>query len=179
MESKWYVFQVRPNTETKAAQFIKTNLQACNIGNNLIDCQIPLQKVWVLRNGKKESVNKKIYPGYIMLHIKLDEDFSFVFNIILGVKDVRKSLGTISSDEVSAMLQQVEKGKDVQEDVQMFSVGDTVMVHDGGVNGGGFDGFSGAIQKIDRDKKIVTITISILGRETTVDLAFAQVRIAN
>ena len=184
MNSNWYVLQVRANSEAKAAKLIRENLAAHKYADHLLDLKIPSQKVSAVRKGKKVEVEKKMYPGYIMLQIKeTAEFFESVCNVILGTENVKKFLGSsnkpspISEEERTTLLQQVEKGKSMQEDMPAFSVGDRVVVRDDGAGGGGFDGFSGEIHKVDKEREMVSITINILGRETTVDLHYNLVKI--
>ena len=171
MKSNWYVLQVRANSEAKTAKLILDNLASHKQSKNLLDLKIPSQKVSTVKKGKKIEIEKKMYPGYIMLKINDDKlFFESVCNVILGTENVKKFLGSgnkpvaISEEESATLLQQVEKGKNAQEDDITFFVGDTVVVCDGGAGGGGFDGFSGEIQKVDNEKQVVSIAINILGR---------------
>ena len=184
MKSNWYVLQVRANSEAKTAKLIAENLLAHKHSEHLLDLKIPSQKVSTVKKGKKVEVEKKMYPGYIILQINEDESFfEPVCNIILSTENVKKFLGSnnkpaaISEEERATLLQQVEKGKSAQEDIPTFSIGDSVVVRDGGTGGGGFDGFSGAIHKVDNERQMVSITVNILGRETTVDLPFNLVKL--
>lgn len=176
MSSSWYVLYVRSNCEAKTASLIKENLQKHNKLHLLKDLKIPSQKVSMLKKGKKVDVDKKMFPGYVMLHIEEDDSFELMRNVIINTEHVKKFLGAqnkpvpISQEEARTLLKHIEEGKSAQEDKVMFSVGDRVEIRDGG-----FNGLPGEVEEIDRKSGIVKISVTIFGRSTTVELPFNHI----
>ena len=117
MSSDWYVLYVKSNCEVRALLSVKENLQKHKKLLFLKDFQIPSQRISLIKRGKRVEVDKRIYPGYIMLRIEKNEFFELVCNIITSGEYIKKFLGNnnkpvpISHDEVKRLLKQVERGK--------------------------------------------------------------------
>lgn len=176
MSSYWYVLYVRSNCEAKASSLIRDNLRKHDKLNLLKDLKIPSQKTSLVKRGKRVEVDKRLYPGYIILCIEKNESFELVRNIITNTEYIKKFLGhngkpvPISKEEANRLLQQVEKGKNVQENQVEFAIGDQVEVREGG-----FNGLPGTIEAIDKKTRIVKISVTIFGRSTTIELPIRHI----
>ena len=173
MSARWYVINVLSGYETKVVKLIKQNAekrQAVDLFENFI---VPIENTIGVKRGKKINVEKRIFPGYIMVKMELSD---LAWNIVKNTQYVGKLLGEgnkplpITEDEVQRMLRQVEDGKVAKEMKRTFEVGENVKITDGA-----FETFNGIVEEVEDEKQRMKILVSIFGRETPVDLSFNQV----
>ena len=118
LESKWYVINVLSGYENKAVRLIKENAKKKGVSELFEELIIPVENVAEYKNGKKVSAEKKIFPGYVMIKMKLND---LTWNIVKNTHYVAKLLGgnnkplSISDAEAKRVLEQVAKGKIVRE----------------------------------------------------------------
>ena len=172
----WYVIHSYAGYENKVKSNLESRISSMNIEDEIFEVVIPVEDVVEVKNGRKVTVSKKVFPGYLLVRCYLtDESWSVVRNtpgvtgfVGLGTKPTplsRKEVESILSvPEVSA--KEVKKAKPLLE----FEVGETVRVKEGP-----FADFSGQIAEINEDHLKLKVLVNIFGRETPVELEFSQV----
>lgn len=177
MESKWYVINVLSGYESKVVKLIKENALKQNISDMFQELIIPVENIVEYKKGKKIGSEKKIFPGYIMIKMVLND---LTWNIVKNTRYVTKLLGggnkpiPISEAEVKRVLEQVAEGKVVKEVQKVFEVAESIKITDGP-----FETFTGLVEEVDSEKKRLKVLVSIFGRDTPVELEYNQVEKLN
>ncbi len=132
---------------------------------------IPMEKVVELRAGKKREVNKKFYPGYILIEMEMDDE---TWHFVKSTPKVTGFVGgreptSLQNEEVDIVIQQIEKGPAPRVKAE-FDRGDTVRIIDGP-----FSSFNGFVDEVDEDHSRLRVMVTIFGRQTSVELNFLQV----
>jgi len=170
-KGQWYVIHTYSGHENKAAEALQQRVAAMNLGEKIFEVIVPTRNIVVVRHGKKEETKEKIFPGYILVRMTLDDESWLAVRTTPGVTAF-VGAGTkpmpISGKEVDAIIRftQLESPKFKAK----FSKGEAVKIIDGP-----FADFLGTIESIDEDKGKVKVLVSIFGRETPVELDFLQV----
>jgi transcriptional antiterminator NusG len=138
--------------------------------DQILEVSVPMQEVIEVKNGVRKRVQKKMFPGYVLLHMVMNDDVWYV------VRNTRGVTGFVGPDfKQPVPLSETEmrnmgiKGDDVVLD---FEIGDTVMVVTGV-----WENTTGVIKQINPHKQIVTISVDLFGRETPVEISFSDVKI--
>jgi transcriptional antiterminator NusG len=173
MEKKfqWFVIHTYSGHENKVKAALKQRMNSLGLAEKFQEIVIPIKKVMTVRRGKKEEIKEKIFPGYIMVNMIMDDEAWLLVRTTPGVTSF-VGAGTkptpISQKEIDAIIQFAElKSPSFK---TKFTVGEAVKIIDGP-----FADFLGSIQEIDEEKGKVKILVSIFGRETPVELDFLQV----
>ena len=159
-ESNWYV-EVKAN--------IEKTIENRHLEDQILEVRVPMQDVVEVKNGTKKQVQKKLFPGYVLINMVMNDDTWYVVRNTRGVTGFvgPGSKPVPLSDEEVAML-----GSREEQDVVMnFSEGDTIVV----VSGAWKDTV-GAIKSINPSKRSVTINVEMFGRETPVELSYVEVK---
>jgi transcriptional antiterminator NusG len=174
MTKRWYVVQCYPNFEKKVAQAIEEAATKKGLAGLIDDIMVPSETVVETKRGRKVATEHSVFPGYILMHMDLDDD---IWHMVRDIPRVTGFLGgrlrptPISEAEVQRLMQQkqesVERGPRTS---VRFEVGESVRVADGP-----FASFIGTVEEIDEDKERLKVTVSIFGRATPVDLEFSQI----
>ncbi|MCL4382284.1 MAG: transcription termination/antitermination protein NusG [Patescibacteria group bacterium] len=171
VEAAWYVVHTYSGHEVKVAQALKQRIASMKLENKILDIIVPTRNVVTVRAGKKEDVKEKIFPGYLLVKMILDDDSWLAVRTTQGVTAF---VGTgdkptpISPSEVEAIKKFMEM--EAPKYKTAFSVGEAVKIIDGP-----FADFLGSIEAIDEEKGKIRVLVSIFGRETPVELDFLQV----
>lgn len=168
---QWYVVHTYSGHENKAGEALKQRIKAMNLTQKIFEAIVPTRNIVVVRHGKKEEMKEKIFPGYILVRMILDDESWLAVRTTPGVTafvGVGNKPTPISDKEVQAILKfsQLEAPKFKTK----FSKGEAVKIIDGP-----FADFLGTIDSIDEEKGKVKVLVSIFGRETPVELDFLQV----
>lgn len=171
LEKNWYVIHTYAGYENKVKANLENRITSMSMEGKIFDIVIPMEDVVEIKGGKKIISQKKVFPGYILVQMKLDDDSWFVVRNTPGVTGFVGSGAKptpLNQSEVDKILHRVgfEKPKPKME----FDVGQSVRVVKGP-----FVDFSGTISEIDVDRGKMKVFISIFGRETPVELTFDQV----
>jgi transcriptional antiterminator NusG len=159
--------------EKKAVTLIKENAVKKRSISAFKDFVVPVKNTLELKRGKKVNAEKRIFPGYIMVNMELND---LTWNIVKNTQYVGKLLGGSNTPlpmpeyEVSRVLKQVEDGKIATEMKKTFETGENVKI----VNGV-FETFNALVEEVEDEKQRLKVLVSIFGRETPVDLHFDQV----
>lgn len=171
-KAKWYVVNTYSGHETKVANQIKARVKANAIEDIVLDVVIPTQDKIVISNGKKRTVKERIYPGYILVNMELqDNSWHIVKNTegVIGFIGNKKNPTPISDKEASAIINFMSVTQPTYH--SSFNVGDTVKVAEGP-----FADHVGRISEINKDKGQVKVLLSFFGQETPVVFDFLQVK---
>ena len=169
--AKWYVLNIRTGYENSIQKEMKQRIEATGIENKIVEIFAPVQKKIVIKKGKQDIKEEKIFPGYVLIKMELDEE---TWDLVRNTDGVRGFVKTdkyprpLPESEVKAIMkfQEVE-----QPSFQAsFSVGEAVKITDGA-----FADFIGSVETIDNTKGKIKVLISFLGREAPVELDFSQV----
>ncbi|NLL72405.1 MAG: transcription termination/antitermination factor NusG [Clostridiales bacterium] len=169
-EAKWYVVHTYSGYENKVKANIEKMIENRKLQDQILEVSVPMQDVIEVKNGVKKRVQKKMFPGYVLIHMLMNDDVWYVIRNTRGVTGFvgpdSKQPVPLSDDEMRSM---GIKGDDVVVD---FEIGDTVMVITGV-----WENTTGVIKQINPHKQIVTISVDLFGRETPVEINFSDVKI--
>ena len=175
---RWYVVHTQSGHEKKAQQNLAARTESMNMGERIYESVIPMEDVVEFRNGKKVVVQKKMFPGYLLVRAQLDDDAWYVIRNTPSVVNFVGSGGKPSPllrREVENFLQVKEEGAPATPSKRSkarleYELGETIRVKEGP-----FADFSGEIVEINEDQLKVKVLVNIFGRETPVELEFSQV----
>ena len=175
-EPRWYVVHTYSGYENKVMDSISKTLANRHLEDQILDVRVPVETVYELRaNGTKKAVERKIFPGYVLVNMVMNEDTWYVVRNIRGVtgfvgpgskpvpltEEEMKPYGLTSNDSS-------ESDKNV---VVNLKVGDIVTV-----TGGAWAGSVKAIQSVNESRQTVTINVDMFSRETPVEISFSEVK---
>lgn len=170
----WYILKVQSNREDSIADALKRRIAIEGLGEYFDEIIVPTEKVSEFKGGKKRVVKRKIYPGYIVVHMDLNDDTWFLVRETPGIGDFTGSGGKptpMLPHEVNKIVsKQEEKAEEEIRTVIPYSQGDRVRIKEGT-----FENFEGDVDNIDKANGRVTIMINIFGRSTPVELEYWQV----
>ena len=169
---KWYVISTQSGHEQKVADAINQRITASKLEKIISEVLVPVQKKITVKDGKQKVTEERIFPGYVLVKMVLDNDtWEIITNIdgVAGFVRTTKHPRPLPEDEVQAIMKFMEIEQPAFQ--AAFNQGDAVKITDGA-----FVDFVGSVSEIDETKGKVKILISIFGRETPVELAFNQVK---
>ena len=173
MARKWYVIHTYSGYENKVRTNLLHRIQSMGMDDNFFKVETPTETVTDLREGgRRVTSEKKVFPGYILVQMELDDESWYVVRNTPGVTGFVGSQGKpvpLSRDEFNRIMKRTEAGVR-QKTSTDFSEGMAVKV-----NSGPFADFDGIISEVNLDKATVKVMVSIFGRETPVELDFLQV----
>ena len=168
----WYVVHTYAGYENKVKANLASRIQSMNMEDKIYEVVVPTEEVMELKAGKMQSVQKKVFPGYILVRMELDDDSWYVVRNTPGVTGFVGPTGAkpvpLDPSEVAGIL--APKAEERPRPQLEFEQGEVVSVV-----GGAFNGYSGPVSSIDVDKQRVTVLLDLFGRETPVELTFEQV----
>jgi len=175
---RWYVVHTQSGHEKKAQQNLTARAASMNMEDRIFESVIPMEDVVEFKNGKKVVVQKKMFPGYLLVRAHLDDDAWYVVRNTPSVVNFVGSGGKPSPllrREVENFLQVKEEGAPATPNKRKtarleYEMGETVRVKEGP-----FADFSGEIVEINEDQLKVKVLVNIFGRETPVELEFSQI----
>lgn len=168
---RWYVIQTYAGYENKVMRNLLNRIAQREMQHLISDVVVPTEEEIEIKNGQRRTVQRKVYPGYVLIHMILNEDTWYLVRNTPGVSTFvgNGSKPTpLEDQEVRAILRQMET---VEPKVRVtYQVGQTVKIIDGP-----FTDFEGVVDSIDQERGRVRVLVSFFGRETRVDLDFLQV----
>lgn len=169
--AKWYVIHIQTSYEGRVKQALEQRVKSLGVEDKIFEIVIPTREIIVVKKGKKTKAIEKVFPGYILVKMILNDDSWLVVRTTEGVTGfVGAGLKptSISDKEVEAIMKFVKQEQPKFK--SKFSVGEAVKITDGP-----FSDFLGSIQGIDEGKGKIKVLVSIFDRETPVELDFLQV----
>lgn len=172
----WYVVHTYAGYENKVKSNLESRIASMNMEERIFEVVIPVEDVIEFKGGKKQVVSKKVFPGYLLVRMDLDDDSWYVVRNTPGVTGF-VGLGArptpLSRKEVESILQVKADGQETTKKGRPrleYEVGESVRVKEGP-----FADFTGTIAEINEDQLKLKVLVNIFGRETPVELEFAQV----
>ena len=172
-KTRWYVLHAYSGYEKKVADSIVDQATKLGINEHIEDISVPVQNIVEVKRGVRVNTERKIYPGYILIKMNLNDD---TWHIIKTTPKLSGFLGNkgkpipISNAEAKRITEQVIDGIEKARPAVMYDIGEQVKVIDGP-----FASFNGEVEQIDEDKARLRVAVSIFGRSTPVDLEYSQV----
>ncbi len=168
-EAKWYVVHTYSGYENKVAANIETIVENRKLHDLIKEVRVPTQTVVEIKDNQKREVERKLFPGYVLVKMVLTDDSWYV------VRNTRGVTGFVgpSSKPVPLTDAEVESLGIEQKQIEVkYSVGDSVKIVDGPL-----EGFIGTVESLDLNKNRVKVIISMFGRETPAELELDQVEV--
>lgn len=167
-EAKWYVVHTYSGYENKVKANIDKTIENRHLEEQILEVRVPMQDVVELKNGVQKTSQKKMFPGYVLIHMIMNDDTWYV------VRNTRGVTGFVGPGSKPVPLSEAEvaplSGQPGEIEVD-FEVGDTVKVI-----GGVWADTVGVIQSLNMQKQSITISVELFGRETPVEINFADVK---
>ena len=169
-EAKWYVVHTYSGYENKVKANIEKTIENRKLQDQILEVSVPLEEVIEIKNGVKKKVQKKMFPGYVLLNMEMNDETWYV---VRNTRGVTGFVGPGSKPVPLSEEEMIEMGlkKEAKEIVFDFEIGDAVYVVSGV-----WENTQGIIKAIDAEKQTVTIAIDMFGRETPVEIGFTDVR---
>jgi transcriptional antiterminator NusG len=169
-ETNWYVVHTYSGYENKVKANIEKIIENTKMEDQILEVSVPMQDVIEVKNGIKKLVQKKMFPGYVLLHMVMNDD---VWYVVRNTRGVTGFVGPDSKQPVPLTdLEMRSMGIKNKELTVDFEIGETVMV-----TSGVWENTTGLIKQINTHKQIVTISVDMFGRETPVEISFSEVKV--
>ena len=167
-EARWYVVHTYSGYENKVKANIEKTVENRGMQDQIFEVSVPLQDVVEMKDGRKKTVQRKVFPGYVLLNMIMNDETWYV------VRNTRGCTGFVGPASEPTPLSEKEVkslfGIDVSSVEVNFKVGDKVQI-----SGTAMDGFIGVVQNIDLEQRSVDLLVSMFGRETPTTLPISQV----
>ncbi|HIT14488.1 MAG TPA: transcription termination/antitermination factor NusG [Candidatus Scatomonas merdigallinarum] len=169
-EAKWYVVHTYSGYENKVKANIEKTIENRHLEDQILEVRVPMEDVVEVKNGTKKQVQRKLFPGYVLLNMVMNDDTWYV------VRNTRGVTGFVGPGSKPVPLTPEEmlplgiQGESRRVEVDL-EVGDSVVV-----TGGAWKDTAGVIQNINKTKQVVTINVELFGRETPVEISFSEVK---
>lgn len=169
----WYIIHSYSGFENKVAESLRGRAIAFGFSDRIGQILIPTEEVFELRNGKKVTSKRLLYPGYVMVEMEMDDELWH------AVKETPRVTGFVgggnhpsplTADEVNQILYRQANAGDRPKPKLTYEKNETVRITDGP-----FTNFSGKVEEINSDKNTLRVMVTIFGRSTPVELEFEQV----
>ncbi len=167
-EANWYVVHTYSGYENKVKANIDKAIENRHLEDQIFEVRVPMQDVVEIKNGARKSSQKKLFPGYVLINMIMNDDTWFV------VRNTRGVTGFVGPGSKPVPLTEAEMkplGIKVDDIVVDFKEGDTISVI-----GGVWKDTVGIVQAMNQSKQTVTINVELFGRETPVEISFAEVQ---
>lgn len=182
LTKKWYVVKAIAGKEKKAKEYIDNEINRLGLTELVPNVLIPTEKVYSVRNGKKVSKERTLFPGYIFVEAALKDKTSGkegeIIHIIRNIPNVLDFITEkggkpipMQQKDVERMLGKVDEVMTMGEELsEPFIIGENVKIVDGP-----FKNFEGTIEELNLEKRKLKVIVKIFGRKTPVELSFVQV----
>lgn len=169
----WYIIHAYSGFEQKVAESLRTRAQAFGFADRLGQILIPTEEVVELRNGKKVTSKRLLYPGYVLVEMEMDDE---LWHAVKNTPRVTGFVGggtkpvPLTADEVNSVLYRQATSAERPRPKLTFEKNETVKIIDGP-----FTNFSGKVEEINMERNTLRVMVTIFGRSTPVELDFLQV----
>jgi transcription termination/antitermination protein NusG len=169
----WYIIHAYSGFENKVAESLRSRAQAFSFAHRVGQILIPTEEVVELRNGKKVTSKRLLYPGYVLVQMEMDDE---LWHAVKSTPRVTGFVGggtkpvPLTADEVNAVLYRQQSSAERPRPKLTFEKNETVKIIDGP-----FTNFSGKVDEVNLDRSTLRVMVTIFGRSTPVELDFLQV----
>src|SRR5262244_2998081 len=170
---KWYIIHAYSGFERKVKESLESRIQAFGLQDKIAQVVIPTEPVTEIRNGKKYTVERMLYAGYVLVQMDMDDH---VWHVVKSTPRVTGFVGTgqqptpLSDEEVQHIVYRVGEAKDKPKLKVKFEKNETVRIIEGP-----FASFTGIVDEVNEDRETLKVMVTIFGRSTPVELEFGQV----
>lgn len=171
-ERNWYVIHTYSGYEDAVAKNLKQRIESLGMEDKIFNVIVPKEKKIKIKNGKRKTVEEKIYPGYVLVEMNVtDESWYVVRNTprVTGFLGAGTTPIPVSKPDMDDLMKRMEMGE--PEFTIDFEIGSTVKVNDGP-----FKGFEGKVSEIDKERGKIKVLVNMFGRDTPVELDSLQIK---
>ena len=172
-QQRWYIIHCYSGFERKVAQSIQEQAEDQSIADMFGNVLVPSEEVIETRGGKKVSLERRFFPGYVLIKMEMtDRTWHLVRNTpkVTGFLGAGNKPMPVPDHEAERVMNQVQEGVERPRPAITFEIGETIRVADGP-----FSSFNGTVQEIDDERARLKVAVSIFGRPTPVELEYSQV----
>jgi len=178
-EPRWYALQTFSNMEGKVKQYLDKFIQVEEMGDYVLEVLVPSELVTEIKNGRKSTKNRKFYPGYVFIKMRLYDADSKILQrpwyFVRGVQGIINFIGderpiALKQSEIDRIIAQVAEAQGKEKPKIEYLVGQEVKITDGP-----FHNLTGRIDEVDPARGKLKVSVSIFGRFTPVELEYWQV----
>jgi transcriptional antiterminator NusG len=170
----WYILKVQSNREESIREGLLRRVGIAGLGYYFGDVIVPVERVTEFKGGKKKVIKRKLYPGYLVVNMEINDDTWFLVRETPGIGDFTGAAGRPSPmlpHEVAKIVSKAEEKSEKAPKLKIaFKEGDRVKIKDGT-----FENFEGEVDSIDQTNGQVTVMINIFGRSTPVTVEYWQI----
>ena len=171
---EYYVIQAFSNCEKKVKAALEERINMSGLSKMFGDIMIPTEQVTELKKGQKKQMERKFFPGYMLVEMEMNDDTWHLVrktpNVMGFMGGTRNKPAPLTEDELNRITNRVEKTTEQPVFKTVFESGETVRINDGP-----FNDFSGTVEEVDYEKNLIRVSVSIFGKSTPVELNFSQV----
>ncbi len=173
-ERRWYIVHTYSGFEERVKETLRQRAEAMGMGEAFGEIRIPTETVVEYKNGKKREIQRKFFPGYILVEMEMSDA---AWHVVKNTPKVTGFVGTgkkptpLSQSEVDQILEQVTTAKEKPKPKYVFERGEPVKIIDGP-----FNNFTGVVDEVNLDRNTLKVMVTIFGRQTPVELDFSQVQ---
>jgi len=171
---QWYIVHTYSGFEERVKETLKQRAEALGMGDDFGEVRIPTETIVELKGGKKRETQRKFFPGYILVQMRMsDAGWHVVKNTpkVTGFVGTGKKPTPLTQEEVDQILEQVHSAKEKPKPKYVFDKGEPVKIVDGP-----FNNFTGVVEEVNLDRNTLKVMVTIFGRQTPVELDFLQVQ---
>ena len=174
IRKEWYILKVQSNREESIREGLMRRVAMAGLDRFFGDCIVPTEMVSEFKGGKKRISKRKLYPGYLVVHMEINDDTWYLVRETPGIGDFTGSIGRpspmLAQDVQKILAKSVEETDEAPKLKIKFKKGDRVKI-----NEGTFENFEGDVDSIDEANGRVIVMINIFGRSTPVELEYWQI----
>jgi len=173
MAKQWFVLRVASGQEDRVRRGLEARVKAKGIEERVPRIIVPTETVTEIKGGRKRTIKRKIYPGYVIVEMEMDEPTWFLIRETPGVGDFIGAHGKpepMAQEEIDKLLGQVEKETEKPKIKIGYQKGDAVKIKEGP-----FENYDGVVDEVDTKKGTVRVIITVFNRPTSVELGYWQV----
>ncbi len=170
-EREWYVIHCYSSHENKVKQNLEQRIESLDLRDKIFQVVVPTEDELEVRYGERQTVERRIFPGYVLVQMILDDDSWYAVRDtpgVIGFVGMGQEPAPLQPEEVQAIMKRMEA--EAPKIKVTFKPGQKVRIIDGP-----FEEFIGVVEEIDMDRAKVKVMVSFFGRETPVELDFLQV----
>ena len=170
----WYVIQAFSNCELKVKAALEERIEMSGLSEKFGEIMIPTEQVTELKKGQKKQLERKFFPGYMLVKMEMNDDTWHLVrktpNVMGFIGGSRNRPHPLSDQEFNKIVNRVDEAVEKPKFKTVFESGETVRINDGP-----FNDFSGIVEEVDYENNSIKVSVSIFGKSTPVDLNFSQV----
>ena len=171
---QWYIVHTYSGFEERVKENLTQRVDALGMREKFGEIKIPTETLVEMKGGKKKEVQRKFFPGYILVEMEMSDA---AWHVVKNTPKVTGFVGTgkkptpLSEDEVNQILEQVVTAKEKPKPKYVFEKAEPVRITDGP-----FNNFTGVVDEVNLDRNTLKVMVTIFGRQTPVELDFSQVQ---